>query len=427
MTNEADIRHGRNRVLKGAEATLSAISAQPRMKDLSSLIITPLSEVKPETIQWLWQDRIPWGKLVLLEGDPGLGKSFFTIALAAHVSGGRQIPNVEFSGIAEVLIVSFEDGVADTIVPRCIAAGANLKHIHHIDGVRWGDDERPLVLPDDIPLLRAEIERTGARLLIIDPLAASLSSSINSNQDQEIRRVLTLLTNLADATGTTVLVVRHLRKASGTRAIAAGGGSMGIIAAARIALRVDPAPQERECGQNTRILSVVKSNLAPLPRSLLYTLSSTADDQAHVEWIGETTWTADELAVVRDANDSVSRTQIDEARDALKGILASGEISSRDVLRLTQEEGLSDRTVRRAAQQLGVSVSRRGSGRDHKAYWKLSDVDDINAPPPTPATYVTQDSLPQVEQSGISGKSKDLSTSEASLNVMKDSPPEGSC
>jgi hypothetical protein len=197
----------------------------------SSLALTRLADVQPERVSWVWPGRIPMGKLVTLDGDPGLGKSTLAVYIAAPVTTGGAWPDgsvCEHPG--DVLIMSAEDGLADTVRPRCDAAGADVMRVHAIEGVPIVDEhgERTLRPPTlaDVNALEEAITRTGARLLVVDVVMAYLPNGTDSHKDQDIRRVLSRLAALADRTGCTVLLLRHLNKASGRDPLYRGGGSI---------------------------------------------------------------------------------------------------------------------------------------------------------------------------------------------------------
>ncbi len=181
-----------------------------------------LSDVKPESVSWLWRGRIPFGKLTLLDGDPGLGKSTLSLDLAARLSVGGTMPGdttpVE---AAATLLLTAEDGLADTVRPRLEAAGADVTRIHALRDVpETGNDDgrttfRPPMLPDDIALMKEIVQKHGVRLIVIDPLMAFLSGRVKSFHDQDVRRARAPLAAMAEETGAAVLVLRHLNKMQG--------------------------------------------------------------------------------------------------------------------------------------------------------------------------------------------------------------------
>lgn len=206
-----------------------------------------MATVAPERIAWLWPGYLAAGKLHVIDGDPGLGKSSMTLDWAARVSTGARWPDQQ-DGCppAGVLLLSAEDGLADTIRPRLDAAHADVSRVFafsafDIDG-EGERIERPATLPGDVARMARAIETNGIGLVIVDPLMAFLAGSIDTHRDQDVRRALTALARVAEHTGAAVVLVRHLNKATGGEAIYRGGGSIGIIGAARLAFTVGKDP-----------------------------------------------------------------------------------------------------------------------------------------------------------------------------------------
>jgi hypothetical protein len=220
----------------------------------------PLSEIEPERIEWLWPRRIPKGKITVLDGDPDNGKSVLTTDLAARVTAGLDLPDGTKTEAAGAVIVSAEDGASDTIRPRFDAAGGDPSRT-----LLLGNDE-PFAIPGDIPRLERAVRQVGAALVVIDPIMAFLSGDVNSNRDQDVRRALTPLKRMAERTGAAVVLVRHLNKSQGGNPLYRGGGSIGIIGAARSGMVVGPHPDSEEL----RVLAGQKNNLSLPPRSLAY-------------------------------------------------------------------------------------------------------------------------------------------------------------
>jgi RecA-family ATPase len=193
---------------------------------------------------------------------------------------------------AGVVIVSAEDGMADTILPRINAAGGDPSKIVVLDNVPDGEGrERFLSLPEDIPHVKRAIARVGAKLAIFDPLMAFLSANLDAHRDHHVRRVLAELAALGEDTGAAVVVVRHLNKSSGTNPLYRGGGSIGIVGAARSALLVAKHPEDDQ----RRVLASQKSNLAEAPHSLAFALTEATNGAVRVEWKGETSLKANAL------------------------------------------------------------------------------------------------------------------------------------
>ena len=331
---------------------------------------TLLSTVKPERVSWLWPGRIPLGKLTILDGDPGLGKSVLTIDLAARATRGMSMPFEEREPGEDqepigVVLLSAEDGLEDTIRPRLDAAGADVERVLSLDKVPDGDNDRLPVLPNDAPYIRIACRRMSARLVIIDPLTAFLGSETNTHKDQDVRRALHPLAKMAEETGAAVLVVRHLNKATGGNPLYRGGGSIGIIGAARSGLLVarDPDNPDR------RILAATKCNLAKLSPSLAFDLGAAETGALRVGWIGESAHTAESLLAV--PRDDEERGTLQDAIEVLRSILAGGSVSVKDIRRDARKAGVADRTLDRAKAALGVTSHRLGFGPDAEWRWSL--------------------------------------------------------
>jgi RecA-family ATPase len=330
-----------------------------------------LSEVETERVSWLWPGWMALGKLSVMDGDPGLGKSATVLDIAARASTGKEFPDGTRNDVGPggVVILSAEDALSDTIKPRLEAAGAELERITSLAMLPDGSGhERLLSIPEDLPHLEAEIQRMEAKLVIVDPLVAFFSKRVDSHKDQDVRRALAPLAAVAERTGAAVQLVRHLSKGEGKNPVYRGGGSIGIIGAARIGSLVakDPKNEER------RVLAPVKNNLAVHPKSLLYTLEEAANGAVRVVWAGESEYSASELLqTVRPDRADVRR----EAEYFLVSLLSDGPVPKAQVEEEARAANISDSTLRRAKTFLGVIPEReyevggeRGAGR---WVWKL--------------------------------------------------------
>jgi hypothetical protein len=342
------------------------------------LVSRKASEVEPERVEWLWGGWLPRGKLVMLDGDPGGGKSTITASLAARVSRGVEMPDgSQGCEAADVAVLSAEDGAADTIRPRLEAAGADLERVHIIDAVRDGDETRLPEIPGDLVLLEQLVTDTGAKLVVVDPIVAYLPGSTDAHKDQSVRRALAPLARLAERTGATVVSVRHLNKAGGSRAMYRGGGSIAFIGAARVGLLAAADPDD-ETGDR-RVLAVVKSNLAETPDSLAYTLRSDHELGCGViEWQGASSHSADDL--LRAPQSDEERSALDEAKDFLQAELDEGPVLAADIKAKAQKDGIKDITLRRAKSSLEIVSERAGFGPGSEVYWGLRRIGD-QAPP----------------------------------------------
>jgi hypothetical protein len=330
-----------------------------------------LSEVTPEPVQWLWEGRIPRAKLTVMDGDPGTGKSALTMYLAARVSMGEVLPGGSITEPAGVVLLSAEDGLEDTVRPRLDAAGANTSKILALATKDDGEGgELLLSLPEDVSLIEEGIGRVKAALVIVDPLLAFLGSKIDSYRDQDVRRALAPLAAMAQRTGAAVVVVRHLTKANDGKPIYRGGGSIGIIGAARSGLIVAEDPQDGD----RRILASQKSNLARSAPSLAFSLEDAENGAVRVVWRGESPLGAAELLAARTNGDD--NTQLAKAIRFLEELLAHGAVPSKRVEAEAKAAGIAKRTLERAKESLGV-VSKK---RDGIWFWTLPEDRQVPVP-----------------------------------------------
>ncbi len=360
------------RINGAAGAPLPSTGAGTHTSTRLARVVVNLADVTAERVDWLWPGRIALGKVAIIEGDPGLGKSTVTLDLAARVSRGLAMPDGAVGpGVpAGVVILSAEDGLADTIRPRLDAAGADVSRIVALTGILAPDqvDEygHPPSLPVDISAIEATAIEAAAVLIIIDPLMAYLGSQVDSHRDQDVRRALAPLAAMAERVGAAVIVVRHLNKSAGASAVYRGGGSIGIIGAARTALLVGADPED----ENRRILAVSKCNLAAIAPALAYTLVyDPAFGCARVEWHGATEHRASEL---------LAAPATDEERDArgdaiqfLDTVLGDGPLGAAEVRALARKQGIADRTLDRAKKDAGVVSERVGFGPGSTVRWSI--------------------------------------------------------
>lgn len=344
------------------------------------------SEVVPERIEWLWPGRIAKGKLSLLDGDPGQGKSALATDLAARKSTGRPWPDGEECKAGGAVICSAEDGEADTIRPRLDAAGADPAKVLALATTLDSDgNDRLLSIPEDLDVIRQGIERVGAELVIVDPLMAFLSGEYNAHKDQDVRRALAPLAKLAEDTGAAVVVIRHLNKATGGNVLYRGGGSIGIVGAARSALLVAKHPEDEQ----RRVLAPLKSNLAKPPPSLAFVLTEAANGAVRVEYQGETSHTAD--ALLAGPTDPEERSAMDEAMEFLRDTLDRGPVWSKQVKKDARGADISEITLKRAKASLGVRSEKEADG---SWSWRLPEEKGIRDDPvPTVDTDDPLDTL----------------------------------
>jgi hypothetical protein len=324
--------------------------------------ITAANQVVAQSVSWLWPERIPLGKPVIMDGDPDLGKSLLALDLCARLSTGRPFPDGRPGpGPANALVLSAEDTAADTIVPRLKRLGADMQRVFIWQ--REGDDEDwPWRFPAHADRLDDALSRTDARLAVIDPIMSFLDSSVLYASDQSVRRALAPLMHLAEKHRCALLMHRHLNKQGGSRAVYRGLGSIAFVAVCRFAMLVgrDPLVPGR-C-----VLAQVRNSLAGPQPSLAYRLSAADGELPTVEWLGTSPSSADELLA-----GTADRGPRDRSAVFLEQFLSGGPRRSRDIWEAAQKIGLSARTLQRAKRALGIEHRRVYSDDRPVSYWLL--------------------------------------------------------
>lgn len=329
-------------------------------------IVTRLADVTPEPISWLWPDRIALGKLTLLAGDPGLGKSFLSLDVAARVSTGAGWPDRPGEGFEPggVVLLSAEDDLADTIRPRLDAAGADCARIVALTAVGAASDPergavRPFDLGRDLPALEAAIRKVDdCRLVVIDPITAYLGRT-DSHVNAEVRGLLGPLADLAARHRVAVVAVTHLNKSGNGPAIYRAMGSLAFAAAARAVWSVS-----RDKGDpDRRLFLPVKNNIAPDAGGLGYRIKPGREGGCPVvEWEPDRVDLSADDALSVDRGGGDGRTERDDAADWLRELLADGPRPARDVLAHAIAAGFSKRTIDRAKPIARVRVRKETFG-----------------------------------------------------------------
>jgi archaellum biogenesis ATPase FlaH len=354
-----------------SESPKSSSSPATSTKPLASeAIVHRLSDVEPEQLEWLWPDRIPLGKLTLLAGDPGLGKSFVTCDISARISSGRAWPDDSSwnQAAGSVAMFNCEDGLRDTIRPRLDRAGADVSKIVAIEGVKVHDIDsgearlRGFSLANDLPRLeRVVADLADCRLIVIDPVSAYCGDA-DSHKNAEVRALLAPLAELAERFRVAVLMVTHLAKGTGAKAIYRSMGSLAFAAAARAVWHVAKDPDDEQ----RRLILPAKMNLAPDPTGLAYRI-----EQGAVCWEADPVkMHADELlAIEANAKPDTDRTQRDEAAEWLREVLADGPTPPKELIADGREHGHSEKTLRRAFKDIGGAPTK--TGMDGGWLWSL--------------------------------------------------------
>jgi putative DNA primase/helicase len=336
------------------QAVTSPIQPAQRVR----AITRPFSEIAPQKLHWMWPGRIPRGKLTLLIGDPGLGKSLVTVDIISRSSRGTAFPDGSACEAGSVILLSAEDDPGDTIRPRLDAAGADVSRVHVLEAVRVPRSDGSLLeksfnLETDIAALEDALNQLrDVRLIVIDPISAYLGAA-DSNTNAEVRGLLAPLAALAARYGVAILAVTHLRKSGGAavhRAIA----SIAFVAAARAVWAVAPDPADPE----RRLMLPVKQNLAANAGGLAFRVEI-QDGTARVEW--------QPGAVSLDANDVLGGSENGDGRGArkeaesfLSKLLADGPLSVKKIEKEAKDAGLHWITIRRAKDTLGILSGKDG-------------------------------------------------------------------
>lgn len=316
-------------------------------------VVIRLADVTPEPVRWLWPGRIPRGKLALIIGDPDKGKSCVTLDGAARVSTGEPWPDGTPAPSGAVVLLTAEDGLADTVRPRLDAMGGDPARVHVLKAIRTGDRERGVDLSLDLPHLEAALKVTGAILVVIDPVSAYLGKT-ESYKDAEVRGLLAPLAALAERTGVAVIGIMHLTKDQQRQALYRAQGSISFVAAARAVFAV---AEDRE-NPERRLFLPVKLNIARKPPGLAFRLVE-AGHAVRVEWEAGAVDVDIETALAG-PEPSAERSERDEAKDFLREVLADGPVAATEVKRQAKAAGIAERTLFRARAELGVKPEKTG-------------------------------------------------------------------
>lgn len=363
---------GSAQAMQRARAVLERLDREPAVS--GAALMVNLADVQPERVTWLWPGRFALGKITLLAGDPGLGKSFLMLDVAARVSRGWAWPDAP--GVAMtpggVVLLSAEDAIADTIRPRLDSAGADVSRIVALEAIRSVGDNgresaRTFDLSRDLSALEAAIRSVeGCRLVVIDPVTAYLGG-VDSHRNAEIRGLLAPLGAIAERHRVAIVAITHLTKTAGGPAIYRAMGSLAFAATARSAWAVSKDKDD----PRRRLLLPIKNNIAADTGGLAFAIEPLGVDGCPVvAWEpGRVNVSADDaLAADRDERDG--RTERDDAAEWLRELLANGPCPARDVERDARDAGFSIATVRRAKAAIGV-VSRKPSIFGGSWVWAL--------------------------------------------------------
>ena len=314
--------------------------------------IIRMSDVELTPVEWLWKPYLPFGKLSVLQGNPGEGKTYFAMHLAAACTNEKLLPNMERMEPFNVVYQTAEDGLGDTVKPRLIEAGADLDRVLVID-----DSDVQLTLSDE--RIEKAIIENNARLVIIDPIQAYLGADVDMNRANEVRPIFMRLGQVAQRTGCAILLIGHLNKAAGMQSLQRGLGSIDIAAAVRSVMFIGKLKHD----PTMRILTHEKSSLAPPGVSLAFSLG----DEGGFRWVGEYDITADEML---SGIEPQRETKTQQAKDLICALLAGGkQVLSEDIDKAALERGIPGRTVRDAKRELGDALKSKIVEGRKKVFW----------------------------------------------------------
>ena len=312
------------------------------------LKIINMADIQSQEIEWLWYPLIPYGKLTIIQGDPGDGKTTLVLNLAAKLSKGVGLDeDMPISEPMNIIYQTAEDGLADTVKPRLEVADADCEKIMVID-----ESEKSLSMVDE--RLEQAIVQTNARLLILDPIQAYLGADVDMHRANEIRPVLKQLGNIAEEYGCAIILIGHMNKASSSKSTYRGLGSIDFQATARSVLVVGRIKDDT----TLRVIAHDKSSLAPEGTSIAFRM----DKEKGFTWEGVYDITVEELL------SGESRGQkTKDAKSFLAEILAEGQMSCNEITEAARERGIKKKTLWNAKKEMSIDSVKVGS----QWYWTL--------------------------------------------------------
>lgn len=306
-----------------------------------------MEDIKCENVEWLWYPFVPYGKITIIQGDPGEGKTILVLQMIAKLTKGESIINGETKEPINVIYQTAEDGLSDTIKPRLVAANADCSKVLVID-----DKETPLTMLD--VRLEKAIAETGARLVVLDPIQGFLGADVDMHRANEIRPVMKHIAEIAEKYRCAIILVGHMNKNSNGKSSYRGLGSIDFQAAARSVLIVGRVKGEPE----VRVVCHVKSSLAPEGKSIAFRL----DKKEGFQWIGEYDVSVDDLLAADNRGQKVR-----EAKEFLKEILKSGSMTQKEISEEAESHGIKNKTLWNAKSDLKVESVKIGN----QWFWML--------------------------------------------------------
>lgn len=313
-----------------------------------------MSEVQQTEVEWFWHPYIPFGKLTIIQGNPGEGKTFFAMQLAAACTNRKFLPQMVPFEPFNMIFQTAEDGLGDTVKPRLLSAEADLERVLVID-----DANNPLTLADE--RIENAIRENHARLVIIDPLQAFLGANVDMNRANEVRPIFRRLADVAQATNCAIVMIGHLNKAAGSQSTYRGLGSIDITAVVRSLLFIGKVKTD----PTTRVIVHEKSSLAPPGQSLAFSLG----DEKGFRWIGAYDISAEDLLAGGEGNKTELKQE--QAVKLIDEFLSEGrKVSIAEINKEAAERGISERTVRLARNSMGDKIASERQGKDWWIWFK---------------------------------------------------------
>ena len=313
-----------------------------------------MSEVQQTEVEWFWHPYIPFGKLTIIQGNPGEGKTFFAMQLAAACTNRKFLPQMEPFEPFNMIFQTAEDGLGDKVKPRLLSAEADLERVLVID-----DADNPLTLADE--RIENAIRENHARLVIIDPLQAFLGANVDMNRANEVRPIFRRLADVAQATNCAIVMIGHLNKAAGSQSTYRGLGSIDITAVVRSLLFIGKVKTD----PTTRVIVHEKSSLAPPGQSLAFSLG----DEKGFRWIGAYDISAEDLLAGGEGNKTELKQE--QAVKLIDEFLSEGrKVSIAEINKEAAERGISERTVRLARNSMGDKIASERQGKDWWIWFK---------------------------------------------------------
>ncbi len=320
---------------------------------MSDLNLVYYKDIESRRVSWLWYPYIPYGKITIVQGDPGEGKTTFVLSLLSILSTGGMLPDSDIHISGNAIYQNSEDDNADTIKPRLEKHGADCSKICFINKY-----DKAISLETD---LERSVIKANAKILVLDPIQSYIGENTDMNRANSVRPKMNRLKEIAEKTGCAVILVGHLNKNAGGKAGYRGLGSIDFTAAARSILAIGRPSEDPDI----RVMVHQKSNLGPVGTSLAFSL-----ENGKVNWLGPYDITAEELyspnSYEKEAPKKTSAIAI------LSSLLSSGGRKYAEILEAAASEGIGKRTLMRAKADMGISSVKRTDGW----YWEMNNQED---------------------------------------------------